>query len=197
MAVKAVRKLRNNIKVSLKDEICPSEGIELFKSILNEGKEQIITSVRDFNYIINLSQEKKIGSKANIDTSSKGERPDLAVEFIEPENEIENAIATIWSNILGLNKIGINDDFFDLGANSIDLVQVKNKIKDFFDVNIPVVELYEFPTIKQLADYISNKEKKSDTVEIIEIKPAQIKDFYPLSAAQESLYILQQIDKNS
>ncbi|MGM9979480.1 MAG: amino acid adenylation domain-containing protein [Clostridium sp.] len=80
---------------------------------------------------------------------------DLKVEYVAPRNIEESMIINVWEEVLGINNIGINNNFFDLGGNSIKAIQVVSKLKETFDVNIN--QLFEFQTVKDLANNIGYK----------------------------------------
>ncbi|MGE5339900.1 MAG: amino acid adenylation domain-containing protein [Candidatus Omnitrophota bacterium] len=77
-------------------------------------------------------------------------------DYIAPRNEVEDALTEIWSEVLGVEKekIGMNDSYFDLGGNSIKVIQINNKIKGRFNRDIPVVMMFRYTTIGRLAEYI-------------------------------------------
>ena len=75
-------------------------------------------------------------------------------DYIAPRNEIEQAIADIWAEVLNLNNIGIHDNFFDLGGRSLAMMRVYNKLRNGFTVEIPVMELFQSPTIEEMANYL-------------------------------------------
>ena len=77
-------------------------------------------------------------------------RPDLNVDYVAPSSDEQKQLAAIWCQMLGLEKVGIQDDFFDLGGNSLILMQVHKQLQSTFDKKISVVELYDCPTIDKL-----------------------------------------------
>ncbi len=86
---------------------------------------------------------------------------DVATEdsYIMPETDAERLIATVWQETLNIefDKIGINNNFFDLGGHSLMVVQLQSKLQAIFDQDISIVELFEHPTIHSLAQYLKNK----------------------------------------
>ena len=76
-------------------------------------------------------------------------------EAVAPRDELEEVMADIWKNILGVPSIGIYDDFFDLGGHSLLGVQVVAKVQELFGVNVPVKELFEAPTIAEFVDRVA------------------------------------------
>jgi len=80
--------------------------------------------------------------------------------YIAPRNETEERLARLWMQILQVEKIGIDDSFFDMGGNSIKIISVTKRINEEFGTDIPVVKLFRFTTIREIAQYL-NKEEKS------------------------------------
>ena len=74
-------------------------------------------------------------------------RPNLATPFVEPASETERTLAEIWASQLGLDKVGVHDRFFDLGGHSLLAVQVASEIRDRFQIEMPVLQLFKAPTI--------------------------------------------------
>lgn len=87
-------------------------------------------------------------------------RPTIAVTYEAPNSEMERAIATIWQEVLNLDKVGINDNFFDLGGHSLLMVQVKQKLGSVLKQELSIVELFQHPTIHSLAKYLSQDSEK-------------------------------------
>lgn len=73
-----------------------------------------------------------------------------------PGNEIESEIAAIWSSLLGRNTLGMDDNFFDLGGSSLLLVTVQGELETRLDAAIAVTDLFRFPTIRRLAQFLSD-----------------------------------------
>ena len=78
-------------------------------------------------------------------------------QFAPPDTAVEKQLAAIWQQILHKDSLGIHDNFFDLGGHSLLLIQVRNKIQEVFDQEIPVVEMFRYPTIHLLADYLNSR----------------------------------------
>ncbi|HLP45552.1 MAG TPA: amino acid adenylation domain-containing protein, partial [Candidatus Kapabacteria bacterium] len=115
--------------------------------------------------------------------------------YIPPENDEEIALVQIWSEALGIEKnlIGIQDDFFQIGGQSLKVMILISKIHEKLNVKVPISEFFKSPTIKALAVYIKNAVPLLFDV----IQPVEKKEYYPITPAQKRLYILQQMEKNS
>ncbi|HEY2170847.1 MAG TPA: amino acid adenylation domain-containing protein [Candidatus Angelobacter sp.] len=83
------------------------------------------------------------------------EHSDMAVSYVGPRSETENVITQIWQQVLDVKKLGIHDNFFDLGGHSLLMVQVYNKLREAFHKDVPMVELFRNPTIATLSRYFS------------------------------------------
>jgi natural product biosynthesis luciferase-like monooxygenase protein len=79
-----------------------------------------------------------------------------AAEYVAPESEIETRIAEIWKETLNKEKIGIEDNFFDIGGHSLLVVRMHRKIKDALDKPVSLTDLYRFPTIKSFSDFLNS-----------------------------------------
>jgi len=85
-------------------------------------------------------------------------RPDLEVEYVPAQTEVERSIAEICQQVIQVEKVGIYDSFFELGAHSILLLQIHGKLEEAFNVDIPMTDMFQYPTINALAKYLSNKQ---------------------------------------
>jgi len=132
---------------------------------------------------------KKIGGKVDFEKLSTlvGQKE---ADFIPPSTDIEKRLVKIWTDILKIDPIGITDDFFELGGNSLSVVSLEAKIRHEFSIKITVAELFKRQTVAKQAQLvmIAGKDKQESPVAIEE------KEYYPLSSAQKRLYVLQQID---
>jgi amino acid adenylation domain-containing protein len=95
------------------------------------------------------------------------DRPELNVDYKAPQTGIEKAIASLWQDILRVEKVGINDNFFDLGGHSLLLTQLHSSLSELNQNSkeLTIVDLFRYPTIYSLGKYIEEDGKK-DTAEI-------------------------------
>jgi amino acid adenylation domain-containing protein len=80
-----------------------------------------------------------------------GTRPELNKPFIAPRTPTEKLLAEIWAQVLGVEPIGVQDNFFDLGGHSLLATQIMFRLRDTFQADIPLRTLFEKPTIEELA----------------------------------------------
>jgi tyrocidine synthetase-3 len=116
----------------------------------------------------------------------------LKMAYIPPQNEIEEKLSAIWSEVLGLEKdqLSTNANFFELGGHSLKATILVSLIHKELEVRLPLGEVFKTPTIKGLANLI----KMSAAEEYIGIEPEEEREYYGLSYAQKRLYILHQVE---
>jgi acyl carrier protein len=71
--------------------------------------------------------------------------------YVAPRTPVETVLCAIWEEVLGVSPVGVNDNFFDLGGHSIALTRIVSRVAERFDVDIPLAELFDMPTIAELA----------------------------------------------
>ena len=136
---------------SMPDAIKPAEGNEVLLRLIGqwEGSRVLVA--------INLAErlkawiqlaEAKPPEKTGMD---RHPRPNLTTAFVEPRTETERLLAEIWASQLGLEGVGIHDRFFDLGGHSLLAAQIASEICDRFQIELPVLKLFQAPTIGELA----------------------------------------------
>jgi acyl carrier protein len=84
-----------------------------------------------------------------------GDRLGSGLPYVAPRNELESAIASIWAEVLGIERVGLHDSFFDLGGTSLTLVQVHGRLRSELGAELPVVELFRYPTVGEQARFLA------------------------------------------
>jgi acyl carrier protein len=84
-------------------------------------------------------------------------RPEMEATYLAPRNEIETMLAAIWQDALRLDKVGVHDNFFDLGGHSLLMVQVHSKMREALKKDIAMVDLFQYPTVSALAGYLNRE----------------------------------------
>jgi acyl transferase domain-containing protein/acyl carrier protein len=82
-------------------------------------------------------------------------RTNPQIAYVAPRNEFERLIADIWQQVLGLEQVGIDDNFFDLGGHSLLLIQVEGKLREALQREISMVDLFKYSTVGSLAEFLS------------------------------------------
>ncbi len=101
---------------------------------------------------------------------------DTGIEYAAPGNDIEELISTVWKKILLREKISIDDNFFDSGGTSIDIIRLAGELSEAFKMDIPVTETFRYATIRTFAEYIRNRDKELDGVDHEEIDRSEYQD---------------------
>ncbi|MEN6472957.1 MAG: amino acid adenylation domain-containing protein [Syntrophaceae bacterium] len=79
-------------------------------------------------------------------------------EYTAPQNELQTVIARLWAEVLGLERVGIHDNFFDLGGDSLKVIMLKNRLKQELVRDIPLMMIYKYMTIDAFACYLGEGE---------------------------------------
>ncbi|AKF96326.1 type I polyketide synthase [Brevibacillus laterosporus] len=169
----------------------PEEGVQVFQRILASGETWVANSPGDLQVRINqwvhlqsLRSEEENESEVVLHA-----RPMLMSSYVEPRTELEKELVEIWQKIFRVNQIGIEDDFFELGGDSLKGITLVSRIHKELHVEIPVAQLFDTPTIETLCTYIQNAEK-SGYHSIVAATP---KDAYVLSSPQKRFYVLHRL----
>ncbi|MBW4636668.1 MAG: SDR family NAD(P)-dependent oxidoreductase [Gloeocapsa sp. UFS-A4-WI-NPMV-4B04] len=138
----------------LKQGLLPTEGVEAFSRILGSTFSQVLVSTHDFRNQAHSPPHLEALEEHRQPTQP---RPALSNGEVAPRNEIEQKITTIWQELLG-RQVGVRDNFFDLGGDSLLMVQVRSKLQAALNCNISTADLFEYSTISALAEYLSCKQ---------------------------------------
>ncbi len=136
-----------------------------------KGKEFEVTQLRDYlarqlpPYMIPayfISMEKiPLTPNGKINRSAlpvpDQSRPQLSTTYTAPKTDREKIIAQLWKSVLNVENVGIYDNFFDLGGNSLKLIRLSNKLKETVEKDIPVITLFRYPTIESLLQYLGQE----------------------------------------
>jgi acyl carrier protein len=96
-----------------------------------------------------LTPNGKVDRKQLMSIEVNGQDREMA--YLAPRNHLEEAIAKIWQDVLRVEKVGINDNFFDLGGHSLTLIEAHSKLRETAGIEIALIEMFHYPTIASLA----------------------------------------------
>ncbi|WP_375470759.1 KR domain-containing protein [uncultured Nostoc sp.] len=138
-----------------------SEGIEAFRRILcSNTVSQVIVSTQDFQGLIQPQDSVKSLSEELAQLSQAKQtypRPNLGNAYVAPRNEVEQTLADIWQQLLGIGQVGIYDNFFELGGDSLFATMLVSRLCKTFEVELPYQSFFKAPTIAQLAEVLIQK----------------------------------------
>jgi len=84
-----------------------------------------------------------------------GARPQLERPYVPPQSPVEEKLESIWRDVLGIERVGIDDDFFHLGGHSMLAVRMIARVRDALDVELSLTQAFEQPTIRELAGSVA------------------------------------------
>ncbi|MDP1419335.1 non-ribosomal peptide synthase/polyketide synthase [Peribacillus simplex] len=140
-----------------------------------------------------LTPNSKIDRKALLALDGQS----MSVDIVSPRTPVEELIASVWSQVLGMGNIGVQDSFFELGGHSLLATQVVSRIQEVFQIELPVRELFEYSTVEALAKRLDQLRKGDKKREIPPLMPMERGGAIPLSYAQERLWFIDQFTPNS
>jgi acyl transferase domain-containing protein/NAD(P)-dependent dehydrogenase (short-subunit alcohol dehydrogenase family)/acyl carrier protein len=180
MGVETARLLKENegIKDSeflIEHGILNAEGIDVFDRILRQSFPQVIVCTTDFFYRLEQFAAAAGGepdeiAKVEIFSGTTHPRPELSTEYEPPRTDFEKAFADILKNFFGYEEVGIQDNFFEFGVTSLTMIRIDGLLKEKLKKDIPIVLMFEYPSIHSLGQYLEQEEKRvKGPVEEIEI----------------------------
>ncbi|MDQ1353575.1 MAG: hypothetical protein QG657_3881 [Acidobacteriota bacterium] len=180
--------------------LSPEQGVDVFARIMENQLHRVAISMLDLNElmeegnVVRMYRDQEYLDSESKENESRGTaypRPELSVPYVAPSDNIQQCLTEIFKQFFGFEEVGIEDDFFELGGDSLKATTVALKIQKELKVKVTITELFRTPTIKALADFIrQEKEFKYSSIE-----PIEKKEYYPLSSAQKRLYILYRMNE--
>ncbi|MFN7945817.1 MAG: amino acid adenylation domain-containing protein [Blastocatellia bacterium] len=166
--------LRAHVRESLPDFMTPAAFVTLEKFPLQPGG--------------------KVNRKL-LPTPDADEQTDSS--FTAPRTPVEEMLCGIIAEVLGRSQIGIHDSFFELGGHSLLATQVISRIRDAFDLEMPLRILFEAPTVAGLAQRLENLRQQNDGATMPPLVPVARDQALPLSFSQQRLWFLDQFEPGS
>jgi aryl carrier-like protein len=80
----------------------------------------------------------------------------VSQEYVAPSTDNEQMVAAIWRDVLGVEKVGLYDNFFDIGGNSLKLIRVHIKLREALNTDLSIAQMFEHPTVSSLASVLSS-----------------------------------------
>jgi acyl transferase domain-containing protein/acyl carrier protein len=138
----------------------PEEGAEALRAILSSrGPEQLVVSTMDLE--VRREHVRRMRGAPRPSTTPDGtsttgrhDRRPMDTPYVAPRNALEESIAELWQGLFGLSQVGVHDNFFKLGGDSLAAIQLGTRLRDTMGVDLPINELFEEPTVAGLATRI-------------------------------------------
>jgi acyl carrier protein len=113
-----------------------------------------------FERISHFTVESLLVNEDRADALPAHPRPDLATSYVAARNEIEQKVGTIWQTMLGIEHVGMYDNFFDLGGHSLLATRIMSKVREVFQVELLARHLFETSTVSGLAQTIARSHQE-------------------------------------
>ncbi|MFU2107363.1 amino acid adenylation domain-containing protein [Paenibacillus larvae] len=177
----------------------PAEGVEAFEKVLTLASVgHAVNSTAALQSRIDAWSMPEESKRLDMTKKSATQvvRSDLSTTYIAPQNETQQSIIDIFQKILGISGIGIQDDFLEMGGDSLKAITVLSTIRQQFNTDIPLKDFFNNLTGESIAALIMEKSLSSKT-HTMELAPVDKKPQYPVSSAQKRMYLLDQINPDS
>lgn len=115
------------------------------------------------------------------------------VNYVKARTKTEEAVIDVWQDILQVDRIGIHNNFFDLGGHSLKAIQIVNKINRKLECALTLKNLFDFPDVERLSYLITNSQKNTYSA----IIPTEVSDYHNVSHTQKRLWLLEQLNPGS
>ncbi|MFM2051975.1 MAG: non-ribosomal peptide synthetase, partial [Pseudomonadota bacterium] len=139
------------------------------------------------------------GGSCTVTGLPSGNRPDLPTDYLAPVTATQQQLAAIWQQLLGIEPIGLHDDFFRLGGNSLLGVQVLSRLREAFAVEIPLNTLFVHPVLEELAAWLDGQRHaeagQPPAAMLPPIVPQPVDAPLVMSFSQQRLRFLAQMDE--
>lgn len=120
---------------------------------------------------------------------------DIKVEYVEPKTDTQKTICKLFEEFLNIKKVGITNNFFDLGGDSLIAIKLMTKIDYNFNVELKIKDIFTHTTVEQLSAYIDSlKNSKNESLHLTKVNK---QDYYPLSSAQKRIFYTVNMDKDA
>ena len=142
----------------LSGAIKPEEGVEIFRRVLERRVPRMVAWPQDLGD--SLRQSRLLGGAQKTEETARESahpRPQLSSEILAPRDEEETELLGIWRDLMGIDELGVRDDFFELGADSLLATQLLSRIRRRFEVSLSLDALYQAPTIELLAAMVRER----------------------------------------
>jgi Phosphopantetheine attachment site len=87
--------------------------------------------------------------------------------FVAPQTDLERAIAVVWQEVLGLETVGVHDNFFDLGGHSLLIVRLQSRLREALRREVAIIDLLRYPTVRSLAKSFSPEQDQALSFEVV------------------------------
>ncbi|MEM1254708.1 MAG: SDR family NAD(P)-dependent oxidoreductase [Cyanobacteria bacterium P01_H01_bin.21] len=145
--------LLDRMQTELSQGILPDDSGEVLARLLSQPEPQVIVSTRNLDARLAAWDQQHLQAQSGMSAAATAAMDRLSPQDLS-EDQVEATIIEIFQTLLGVDSVGVNDNFFDLGGDSLIGTQLIFHVKQTFDINLPIVTLFNTPTIAHLAELI-------------------------------------------
>lgn len=163
-------------------------------------KEKLPDYMVPADFVVQASLPLTVNGKLNRDALPEVEvQPEADVGFVAPRTQVEHKTVDLWMELLPVERVSVLDDFFSLGGHSLLALRLIARIRNAFEIELPVQVLFESPTLSGMAEHIEEvlSGGAGDHRRLPRIEPANRDGELPLSFAQQRMWILDQLEPGS
>lgn len=141
---------------AITEGMCAAEAVEILPSLLALlPLGQVAVSGRDLAALLHARERDDIRHfERRAVTNRAHRRPALRERFVGPESDLQWVLAKLWGEGLGIDRIGIHDDYCELGGDSLMAIALTARIRETLRINFTIRTLFDYPTVAALAEYL-------------------------------------------
>jgi amino acid adenylation domain-containing protein/thioester reductase-like protein len=198
-AVVVAREIRRGdkrlIAYVVADEHLEPSSSELHRFLREQLPEYMVPSLFMTLEALPLSPNGKVDRQAL--PAPERARPESEETYVAPQGPVEEAVAAVWAEVLGLEQVGAHDNFFELGGHSLLATQVISRLRKTLQVELPLRALFEAPTLAALGERIEEVRRASLGLPTAPLRPIPRDGELPLAFGQETFLFLEQLQPGS
>ncbi|MGA9994163.1 MAG: beta-ketoacyl synthase N-terminal-like domain-containing protein [Pyrinomonadaceae bacterium] len=171
------------------------EGVDAVMRILKGTQPQVVVSTQDFQALID-AQKTAAGSDFldQLKPARSFDGDGRAENYVAPEGEMEERVARIWQELFGIGHVGRDENFFELGGNSLIAIQLVSQLRKIFQVELPLSRLFESPTVAGLSCAVVESQQKARESEEVE---RLLREIEALSLDELQVHLAQELQTGS
>ena len=163
--------------------ILPAEGMNCVERALGAPVEQLIVSTSDYGALVATflaSTKKALTDYESFHArEARATRPHLATPYAGPANDVERVVRLVWQDLFGMEGIGVNDTFIELGGDSLHALPMISTLEEIFRIKVPLRSLLEENTVAKLASFLMAHESKEGQTRLIARMFLKVRDMDP------------------
>jgi acyl transferase domain-containing protein/acyl carrier protein len=162
------------LEEDLSEGLSPAQGVDVFDRVMHSALTRVVVSARDL--LARIAQSRARSERLfaeGLEAMSqrlKHPRPKLMTPYAAPRDEIEQKLAEIWQDVLGVEQVGVHDSFFDLGGDSLLITRIHSRFRRGFEHDMSVASMLQYPTIADLAQALGEQTDGGEQLKIEQVQ---------------------------